>query len=230
MTAGSPPSTTATTEFVVPRSMPITFAMSCSLLSECLDHVAAPAGRAIAARTRRRRGGAALGRLDLDLLRLGLLCLRQRHRQYPVSIGRLDLSVIDRRGQRERTLDLAAPALATVVAPFLDIAGPLSLALDGEHVVGEGQVDVLLAEPRQLGGDHELVLGLVHIGGRSPHALDLPEPGGWPRNPSRSRFTCAWTSVKSLERSCENGRNRISAMSPSSSCIRAIRPWAESKS
>src|SRR5712671_1418345 len=169
MTAGSPPSTTATTEFVVPRSMPITFAMSCSLLSECLDHVAAP--------TRRRRGGAALGRLDLDLLRLGLLCLRQRHRQYPVSIGRLDLSGIDRRGQRERTLELAEPALATVVAPFLDIAGPLSLALDGEHVVGEGQVDVLLAEPRQLGGDHELVLGLVHIGGRSPHALDLPRAG-----------------------------------------------------
>ena len=28
MTAGSPPSMTATTEFVVPRSIPITFAMS----------------------------------------------------------------------------------------------------------------------------------------------------------------------------------------------------------
>ena len=42
----------------------------------------------------------------------------------------------------------------------------------------------------------------------------FPEPFGWPRNPSNSRFTWAWMSVKSLDSSCENGRNRISAMSP----------------
>src|SRR6266404_7142618 len=177
MTAGSPPSTTATTEFVVPRSMPITFAMSCSLLSECLDQVAGPAGA-----ERSRPGPPAplpgvLGRLDLDFLRLALFRLRKVHRQHPVPVGRLDLPGGDWSGQRERAFELAEPTLTVVVARLLGIAGPLPLALDGEQVVGQGQMNVLLAEPRQLGADHELVLGLVHVRGGSPHPLYPPRAG-----------------------------------------------------
>src|SRR6266478_8867898 len=173
MRAVSPPSTTATTEFVVPRSMPITFAMSCSLLSECLDQVAGPAGA-----ERSRPGPPAplpgvLGRLDLDFLRLALFRLRKVHRQHPVPVGRLDLPGVDWSGQRERAFELAEPTLTAVVARLLGIAGPLPLALDGEHVVGQGQMNVLLAEPRQLGADHELVPGLVHVRGGSP----LPRAG-----------------------------------------------------
>src|ERR1700730_2085872 len=170
MTAGSPPSTTATTEFVVPRSMPITFAMSCSLLSECLDRL--PRRRACAHRASPPAPvRAALRRFDLDLLRLVLFGLRKLHREHPVPIGRLDLLGVDRRRQREGTLELAVPALPTVAAPLLDIGGPLPLTLDRQQVVGQGEMNVLLAEPRQLGGDHDLVLGLVHVRRGGPHPL-----------------------------------------------------------
>ena len=50
MTAGSPPSTTATTELVVPRSMPITFAMSCPLFCLSVDSLGTPSGRRAALR------------------------------------------------------------------------------------------------------------------------------------------------------------------------------------
>src|SRR5512144_861471 len=173
MTAGSPPSTTATTEFVVPRSMPITFAMSCSLLSECLDHAfaAGGAGAIMAPAPNRPRCWAALDRLDLDLLRLDLLDLRELHGQYAVPIRRLDLPALHRHRQRERALELAEPALPTIVARVLDLPAPPTLALDREQVTGDGEVDVLFAESRQLRADHHLVLGLVHVRGGRPHAL-----------------------------------------------------------
>src|ERR1700687_2528656 len=191
MTAGSPPSTTATTEFVVPRSMPITFAMSCSLLSECLDKVAAPPGAKQSCPVPPAPLLGVLGRLDLDFLRLVLFRLRKVHPQHPVPVRRLDLPGVDWSRQRERALELAEPTLATVVAGLLGIAGPLPLALDGEHVVGQGQMNVLLAESRQLGADHELALGLVHVRRGSPHPLYLPR--------------AVWLAQKSVEQSIHLG-------------------------
>src|SRR5438876_6450464 len=67
ITVGLPPSTTATTEFVVPRSMPITFAMSCPfpLQDRRGTDTGPPPG--------------ALRKIDLDLSRLDLFSLRQLH-------------------------------------------------------------------------------------------------------------------------------------------------------
>src|ERR1700730_4819588 len=112
MTAGPPPSTTATTEFVVPRSMPITFAMSCSLLSECLDQVAAPAGPAQSCPGPPAPLLGVLGRLDLDFLRLVLFRLRKVHPQHPVPVRRLDLPSVAWHRQRERGLALSEPTPA----------------------------------------------------------------------------------------------------------------------
>src|ERR1700687_2073007 len=107
MTAGSPPSTTATTEFVVPRSMPITFAMSCSLLSECLDQVAAPTGAEQSCPGPPAPLLGVLGRLDLDFLRLVLFRLRKVHPQHPVPGRRLDLPGGDWSRQRGSRLKLS---------------------------------------------------------------------------------------------------------------------------
>src|SRR5215470_9760059 len=70
ITVGFPPSTTATTELVVPRSMPITFAMSIPLL---LDLNGDGAGRPAPSRHPVLRDSARDDRLydvDLDRLRL----------------------------------------------------------------------------------------------------------------------------------------------------------------
>src|SRR5438552_17553172 len=76
ITVGLPPSTTATTEFVVPRSMPITFAMSCPfpLQDRRGADIQPPPG--------------ALRKIDLDLSRL-LFSLRQLHLEDAAAVARL---------------------------------------------------------------------------------------------------------------------------------------------
>src|SRR5712691_8846807 len=82
ITVGLPPSTIATTELVVPRSIPITFAM-----------VWSPCG--VDARRRGPTPGplrhfrTGLQNVDLDFLRLGLFGLREPHLEHSVAIGRL---------------------------------------------------------------------------------------------------------------------------------------------
>src|SRR5437762_5480741 len=79
MTVGSPPSTTATTELVVPRSMPITFAMS--LVSLNVPGMAPRRSRWAEREAGRGEpsppppGTDRLVHVDLDLLRLDLLRL-----------------------------------------------------------------------------------------------------------------------------------------------------------
>src|SRR5712691_7284588 len=126
MTVGSPPSITATTEFVVPRSMPITFAMSPS-----------PVWRiSLACRLQLRRGAPAAPRrlqhVDLDLLRLELLGLGETDGQHPVTVRGLDLVGLHRDRQRERALEFSEPPLVAVDAVLLDLLAPLPLAPEGE--------------------------------------------------------------------------------------------------
>src|SRR5690242_3537644 len=174
MTTGSPPSTTATTEFVVPRSMPITFAMSCSLLSRCLG-LRVPGGPERDRPGPPTRGSGVLGRLDLDLLGLDLLDLGEFDGQNPGTIRRLHLVGLDGNRQRERALELPEPTLPTVVTAVLRLGVALTLTLDGEQIAGDGHPDIRLAEPGQLGRDDYLVLGLVHVDCGTPQTL---HPGG----------------------------------------------------
>src|SRR3970282_387993 len=87
-----------------------------------------------------------LQHVDFDLLRLDLLGLRQTHGQDAVTVLGLDLVGLHRDRQRERALELSEPALAAVDAVLVNLPAPLPLALEGEHVAGDREVDVLLAE------------------------------------------------------------------------------------
>src|SRR4026209_660899 len=103
-----------------------------------------------------------------DLLRLRFRTLRKSDRKHTILVVGADVGRIDRRGPRERTAERATEALETVEA----IAGDLfilPLTLQREHVVLERDRDVFALHVRQLGLDHELVLGaFVNIHRRHP--------------------------------------------------------------
>src|SRR6185503_17011566 len=169
ITVGLPPSITATTELVVPRSMPITFAMSAVLPSRsrvehrrCRPHVWGGFGGG-------RRGPlrvSSLEDLDLDLARLQLFRLREHDLQHPVAVGRLDLVRLHCHRQLDQPLELAVDALHVEELLVLVLVLPTTLALDREQVAGDRHRDVLLAYARQLHPQHEVILRLVHIDGR----------------------------------------------------------------
>src|SRR5215813_1461681 len=147
MTAGSPPSTTATTELVVPRSMPITLAMS---------RVSPPSKCLVPSRRDRRERIAPpppalspLRHVDLDLLWLDLLGLGQLDGQHAIAIARFDLVRLHRDGQWKSPFEFPEPPLPSVVALLLDLLAPVALAPHGQHVTGDGEMDVLLVEPGQ---------------------------------------------------------------------------------
>src|SRR5262252_9556525 len=168
MTVGSPPSTAATTEFVVPRSIPITFAMSsisCWKVS----------------RQRPVSGGAgapppstALRHVDLDLLGLDRVHLGKGHRQHAVPVA--GLHVVGLHGDRKLkdTLHASCPALATEVVLRLDGLGILALAPEAQHVSRDGYLNVFLAHAGKVHLHHQRVLRLVHVRGRSPRTLGHP--------------------------------------------------------
>src|SRR6266446_6641209 len=136
ITVGLPPSTTATTEFVVPRSIPMTFAMS--LFSNLLSW---------------ERAGLApspceLRQVDLDFLRLDLFHLRQPDLEHAVAVGGLHLVRLHGNRQRHRALELAVHALEPVVPLVLRLTLEATLTLHGQHVAGDRDVHVLLVDPR----------------------------------------------------------------------------------
>src|SRR6185503_4689687 len=116
MTVGLPPSTTATTEFVVPRSMPITLAMICPAPFLGVCFVRARYGctsfrswRGLVPPPnlpRLNRRDMRLQDVDLDLARLHFLDLRQRHRQHTVAIGRLHLVGLHRHRDLDRAFEV----------------------------------------------------------------------------------------------------------------------------
>src|SRR6266436_1505973 len=146
MTVGSPPSTTATTEFVVPRSMPITFAMSS--LSCRKSRVSGLGGGA-----ERPAAG------------------RQRHGQHAVAIARPDVVCLYRNRELEGTLDTARPAFGPEVLLWLHSLRLRPLTLETQQIARDGDLYILLSHPWQIDLDHELVLGLVHVRPRGPGTL-----------------------------------------------------------
>ena len=82
------------------------------------------------------------GPLDLDAAGALLpLRLRQLHHEHPVSEARLDLVRVDGIGQPQRALEGAVGALDEVEV--------LLLAPDGQHVIVEADINVLLADTGQ---------------------------------------------------------------------------------
>src|SRR4029453_16597149 len=115
ITVGFPPSTTATTELVVPRSMPITFAMS---NPPCHWSRSRRSGRA--ARSVLSPGTNDLADVDLDRLGLHFLSLRQLDLEHSVAIGRRHLLGLDGHRQPHAALELPVDALewASVSPPL----------------------------------------------------------------------------------------------------------------
>src|SRR6185503_18044998 len=105
ITVGLPPSITATTELVVPRSMPITFAISAVL----------PSRSRLGSRRRGPSGAPSVSSvlvdLDLDLAGLQLFGLRQGDLQNPIAIAGLHLVGLYRHRQLDEPLELAVHPL-----------------------------------------------------------------------------------------------------------------------
>src|SRR5262245_30299155 len=163
MTTGSPPSTTATTELVVPRSMPMTLAIACCLLKVR----ACPLGRP----------GFLLADLDLDFARRDLFQLREPDLEDAVAVAGPDFLGLDRDRKLDMTLERAGPSLDPVVLLLGDLGGDAALSAKAQNVAGHGEVDVLLAHPWELDCHDELVPGLVDIDRRCPGPLGCGRPG-----------------------------------------------------
>src|ERR1700722_13739601 len=174
------PSITATQELVVPRSMPIAFAMTRLLVQKMRvsafaisDFVRSICGTRRARWEERRparprgRLGDSSGRLilllglflDLDFLRLGFDRLRNCDLQDAVRHGGLNARRIDAGRQLQHTQEYAVAALAElnvlVFLVFLD----LLLAANGESIIVNRNLDVLALEARHLRADFDCLVG-----------------------------------------------------------------------
>src|SRR5688572_16179538 len=165
MTVGLPPSITATTEFVVPRSMPITFAMSVYPFSLRSRAPALPA----------------LQDVDLDLAGLELFRLRQPYLEDPVAVAGLHLVGLDGQRQLDQPLELSVHALDVeelLVAVLLLVPAPLTT--DAQQVARDRDGHVLLTNAGQLHLQHEVVLRLVHVDRGKPRPRRLCASGRRP--------------------------------------------------
>src|SRR5438552_555328 len=166
MTVGLPPSMTATTEFVVPRSMPITFAMIPALPFSPHRAPALPAHSLCGGGLGGGRDGPLPGDLenvDLDLARLELLGLRQCDLQHAVAVRRLHLVGLDGHRQLHQPLELTVGALDVEELLILGLILPAALTLDREEIAGDRHGNVLLANTGHFDGQDELVRRLVHV-------------------------------------------------------------------
>src|SRR6185437_2551758 len=105
-------------------------------------------------------------------LRLG--GLRERDGEHAVLHRRRALLRIDLHRQREALRELERRALLPVHEPALRHV-LLALAAQREDVLVDGELDVLLAQPRQIGLEHEGLPGVVE---REPREAAAPEALG----------------------------------------------------
>src|SRR3984885_3795093 len=174
------PSITATQELVVPRSMPIAFAMIRLLLQKMRVNAFAVSDcvRLICGtrQVRREEGrparpAAAWGDssgglilllglfLNLDFLRLGFGRLRNRNLQNAVRHGGLNARRIDAGRQLQHAQEYAVAALAELNVLVLLVFLDLLLAANGEGVIVNRNLDVLALEARHLLADFDCLVG-----------------------------------------------------------------------
>src|SRR5439155_23974226 len=100
---------------------------------------------------------------DLYLLRLRLLTLRHMQAQDPIAILGSNALGADcvRQGEapRERTIG----AFNSEVIVLVDVLLELAFSADGQRIVFDAYVNVLLFEIRQVGLYHQFVLGFLYI-------------------------------------------------------------------
>src|SRR6476646_2713368 len=86
---------------------------------------------------------------NLNLPRLGFLTLVERDAKHAVVQFRIDLLILDRRRKREAAEEaLIAPLVQKVIALLL--LRLLALGRDGQRLVLQGDIDIILLEPGQL--------------------------------------------------------------------------------
>jgi hypothetical protein len=115
---------------------------------------------------------------DGDLPRLDLLGLGDADGQHAVLVAGLGLSGLDLGGQADDVLELAVGALDPVVGLVLGLLLVLALARDRQHVGRDLDLDVVLGHARDLGLDHQLLLGLLDVHQRRPQSLGQGPPPG----------------------------------------------------
>src|SRR2546428_4981690 len=166
ITVGLPPSTIATTELVVPRSMPITFAMSNLPFSwsRC-DGADRPLRRLTTSNDANDSDD-----IDLDFLRFHLVHLRNLDLEYSVAVSGLHLRGLDRHRKLDTALELPIDALDVMIALVREVAVELALPLNRQQIAGDRQGYVLLTDPRKLKVQDEIIFGLVHVKDWRPHA------------------------------------------------------------
>src|SRR5262249_40865662 len=162
MTVGLPPSTTETTEFVVPRSMPITLAITVLLhslaLGPCPSFIRSPEAAAGPL-----RASPVLEDVDLDLLGLDLFRLRKPDLQNAVAIRRLHAISLHRHRQLDQPLELAVGPLHVEQILFLDLILEPTFALHRQQIARDRYAHVLFADARHLHAHNQLILGGVHV-------------------------------------------------------------------
>src|ERR1017187_6667479 len=108
---------------------------------------------------------------DLDLPRLGGFLLGQRHGEHAILEVRRDVLRIEGIGHREAAYETAVAALDAVIAFFGVFLAELALARNGQRLVLHANVNVLQIDVRQIGFQHQFVLGLVDVHGRRPRTV-----------------------------------------------------------
>src|SRR5882762_1385101 len=100
---------------------------------------------------------------DLDLLRFRLLTLRHMQCQDPIAILGANVLGVDRVRQGEAPRERAIRTFNSEVIVLVDVLLELPLSTDGQRIVFDANVNVLLLKIRQVGLYHQFVLGFVYV-------------------------------------------------------------------
>src|ERR1700728_2121266 len=105
---------------------------------------------------------------DLDLLRLGFFTLGHMQGQHSVAIFGSNVLRADCVRQGKAPHERAVGAFDSEAVVFLDVLLEFPFATDGQCIVDDADVDILVAKVRKVGFHDQLVRGLVNVYGWRP--------------------------------------------------------------